>query len=478
MDLLPCILAAVSAAAPETDIRDPATNVYFKVVSTTVDNRKHNKVHHFDRIYDKISVSVCTAILRESGADQVIARVDDGRAPQQLSLSCLMSDAPTIRQIRAVQRWETKSAKAIPTLKMPVASQLAPITDDSPPLLAPFPLTSVGLASRTAESWRAMPHANQMCEIVAQLAGRSAFEGVASLNLMDLECDFDEVALRDLERMGALVTSTSSWGDLQLAVVPRALDWLLHEGIHRPCRLLDTFNEDVKKATKTELNLLLYKDGWQPSVGVLAPYKQGGERLYHQQLQKPRSYFHALVCASALFGKGIECIRHDALDKYYRTLISLEGELLRKFLAALDAGADLHEACGVLEDELALLAFEDAHDDGILSSMQGAQMPVPALEGWQRCAVHVGGDTERVKIHFDNFTGMSIGKQRGFVQCSAGCRKHVNTFGSREEFCAYYYCWVQDGLTVHLDDTLNHLSHIPAETDVAAAFANIVLEDF
>ena len=92
--------------------------------------------------------------------------------------------------------------------------------------------------------------------------------------------------------------------------------------------------------------------------------------------------------------------------------------------------------------------------------------------------MHVGAGSPKLIVYFDNFSGAS-NVQRGLVLCSRfGCRKHINVFGTREEFCAQMYCWQTDGVHVHLDPEKRHTEHIPAPADVQAVLAGIVLEDF
>ena len=191
-----------------------------------------------------------------------------------------------------------------------------------------------------------------------------------------------------------------------------------------------------------------------------------------------------LTLAGSLFEKGVPEIRQRGGDTYYRRLMILHGDRLQQFLDGLadnssrlhSYGLDALKAIGDFgdhDDEVPLALPDSAADDGDVGD--GNAMFAIEAEVWKRCVAHVGGDSFRLKVYFDNFSG-STGKQRGLFECRAhACRKHVPVFRTRVEFCAWAYAWEIAGALVPQAD---HACYVPLEAHVQAILADLVLDDF
>ena len=133
-------------------------------------------------------------------------------------------------------------------------------------------------------------------------------------------------------------------------------------------------------------------------------------------------------------------MRHDGVDSYSRSLITLMDARLTDFLSKMGGGGPDENACrecsGVLEDlsggdydayVLVSLAIDDVSvGEGAAASSANLASEVV---GWRREIAHSGGDSTLVKIYLDYFSHSS-GGQRGLVQCLQNeCRRDIVAFG-------------------------------------------------
>ena len=116
--------------------------------------------------------------------------------------------------------------------------------------------------------------------------------------------------------------------------------------------------------------------------------------------------------------------------------------------------------------------------DGAMDVVHDLVPAIVSSSAWPRCIVDLGDDSPSMKVYFDFFTHSS-GRQRGFVDCGVhGCRRYVFCTGTKLQFCAEMYLWVEGSLLAQCRDKLTHLSYRPLASDVLAVMPQIRLVDF
>ena len=155
---------------------------------------------------------------------------------------------------------------------------------------------------------------------------------------------------------------------------------------------------------------MLHSAGWKASVGQLEPCTNDNACEYECSLHRPASYLAALLLHQELLAKGVPCVRHDGVDSYYRSLITLMDARLTDFLSKMGDGVPDENACrecsGVLEDLSGGDADADvlvslAIDDGSGGERAAASSANLASEvvSWRRAVAHIGGDSPLAKIY-------------------------------------------------------------------------------
>ncbi len=183
-------------------------------------------------------------------------------------------------------------------------------------------------------------------------------------------------------------------------------------------------------------------------------------------------------------------MRHDGVDSYSRSLITLMDARLTDFLSKMGGGVPDENACrecsGVLEDLSGGDADADvlvslAIDDGSGGERAAASSAILAsgVASWRRVVAHLGGASPLVEIYSNNFSHSS-GGQRGLVQClQHDCRRHIVVVGDRRMFCAYMFAWVLDGSSDEfLLDACAHRTHVPSDECVSFVLEHLVLTAF
>ena len=214
-------------------------------------------------------------------------------------------------------------------------------------------------------------------------------------------------------------------------------------------------------------------------------------------MSQPKSYLAVLVCVVDVLAKGVEHIKHDGADGYYRCLLALPSESLAVVLASMhgknnawfmqqlkqvsasiaDEPPSDVEAAGLEVADLPLLPIGDLSPDIVGDDIL---LPPLALQlGFSRVIVDMGQGTPRCKVYFDNFSGAASGcQQRGFLNCTHHtCIKYrVVGADSKVEFCSRAYLWWLEG--ANIADRDKHLEWEPADADVHAAIPSICMHSF
>ena len=392
--------------------------------------------------------------------------------------------------LRNTFRWHVRNSIAIPSLLKPQTAALAMVSSGNM-----LPLLGSESASQEQQvALRQPADFNNMEIVAARLATTGAYVGNSSVPFLGDVCDgTDYTTFADMAGMGMVKLSHDEYGELMVAVNPRWIDWKNTIGLAWPlplCRI--ETDAALLKKSKIELMIMLHRAGWEPSGETLEPYVVGGTRAYVSDSKKPLSYLAALVFSANIFEKGVPSIRHNGVDSYYRCLITLLGQRLAACLQALEEGrtsafkallapADLEEqpetvpALAVLD--AAEAADEGAEDSGIVNMLP----PLASPDAWTRVIAHVGGDSHRLRIYFDQLSKNSLA-QRAFCDCRhhdacVWCRNV--TIDSKRRFCAMLYSWELQGRA--FPDRASkgaHLSFDVPEEHIIAVEIDIVLEDF
>ena len=84
------------------------------------------------------------------------------------------------------------------------------------------------------------------------------------------------------------------------------------------------------KRSKVESMVGLARNGWGFGTFDSTRYADGDGLTFNPSLARPRSYFVALLRAVKIFEKGVPHIEHGGTDRYYRRLLSLPRDKLRR----------------------------------------------------------------------------------------------------------------------------------------------------
>lgn len=157
---------------------------------------------------------------------------------------------------------------------------------------------------------------------IGALKGSNTALNFSAGDLFDVSRD----ALQCLVDSGVFTTEQDMFGDLLVAVDPARVCWKVSLFMGDPCQEV-MFNRtaDAAEMSKVELVLELHKAGWGATKQAPPEYTMEGPKLYwaggfyHSAL-----YFRALLCAPAIFQKGLTGIRHHQPEMYYHVLLSLK----------------------------------------------------------------------------------------------------------------------------------------------------------
>ena len=480
--------ALLAIAEPTPVCTWDQSKVVFRVLNNAPERRKLVDLHHLDRQRSTITVAKCSVMSRAAADMQLIVQVTDENV--KLQLDHLMSEMHDV--MLGVARWSVKKSVAMPRMR-PISRAAAALVDGASVL--PVAAAGASLILRGAaplvDIGRPARHAD-MNSVVVQLARRGAFVGQSVVPFLSGSFDgIDVHILQDMEGIGAVVLTTDDFGDLQVALNPRFLDWTHTLGLTAPVPFsrLETLGAPLSKH-KLELIFVLHRAGWSDAVGALGSLIVGGQHIYNRDIGRPLSYFAALVLSDTLFQKGVTHIEHDWPDAAYRCLITLRGDALAAALAHINSDERSNTVL------LAFLAKEDLaptedeprpgnpfnglEDWQAPPLMDSAPMLPPVVEqaGWVRVVAHVGDGSNRLKIYFDNFS--HGGSQRAFVDCRhhacIWCRNICRD--SKRRFCAYLYAWEAAGGHVDISSKPLHLAHTPSEACIDIVEEQLVLEEF
>ena len=471
-----------SNAPAELPAFSSETMTMFEVTANQPEKRVHVQMHHLDQHTDRVHVKVCKVFEETSNRVAVLNNSADTHV--EFSVLRLLRDGND-GDLESILRWDVHKTVTQPAMKPPTEQMLSQCGKKAFHLPALADESSNAVIACQEDPWQHFSNADEMRTVVSTLAKRDAYHSSCnSLSFLDDFGDISSDSVLDLVSMGVVSTVETDFGELRLSLCPRAVEWQTFVGVNNARRWLTLSTTDVpSKMLKAELLIRLHRLGFSPGHGLRA-LVAGSDLVYVRSIHKQKSYFAALAMLDVLFEKGVPAVEHNQPDSYYRCLIALDGAKLQSFLAGYSAASSVQS--------FGLLALADANgpdqeleveDVAMVADEPCAAAALPALaelpEGWSRCIAHLGGDSLRLKVYFDNSSGGSV-QQRGLVECthSCRCRKHVNTFGTKLEFCAYYYQWNCDGDRDDITSRAEHLNHVPHAWEVIATMSSLSLDAF
>ena len=175
----------------------------------------------------------------------------------------------------------------------------------------------------------------------------------------------------------------------------------------------------------------------------------GEPHLCSVNFAKPKSYFAVMLAAPAIIEKGVPSIRYDQSDGYYRCLLRLPAEKLKRMLADLakEPRTDRFSKQLVIEDggdELEPVSDEEVGEPPLplpdLAIEAGLAPIIPQVavsDSWARCIARHGGH-EVLRVYFASASEAS-GAARGWSTCARhDCRRYrpCGNYPDRLQFVA------------------------------------------
>ena len=112
------------------------------------------------------------------------------------------------------------------------------------------------------------------------------------------------------------------------------VDWFLSFCVGQSCSAMhyDRRVVSLSELGKVECLNVLRMAGWQP--GACGPYKDGGERRFHEgNIFHSTLYWHCLMTVDTFFSKGITEVPHDRPHHFYKCLLELKPIAVQELLA-------------------------------------------------------------------------------------------------------------------------------------------------
>jgi hypothetical protein len=264
-----------------------------------------------------------------------------------------------------------------------------------------------------------------------------------------------------LRRAGMIRVTETEFGEQRIALRPETVTWDISTGIGSPVALSRIgVGPKLLREHKLQLLIALHLEGWRPGRPEV-PFRRDGALVYKPG--KALTYYACLLDRENVIAKVPE-IPHDNVHHYYRCLLLLSCDDLQTCMAGGARQGDewWRKQCVYYQgDDAEMLPIENAEPADVGDPIPIDEGNGPPLEiaeemqslGWLRCVIHIGGQSERLHVKFDNHSHES-GVQRGWATCTR-CKcvrwRSTKNFRSRIDFCTDMYAWFK-GFTMPGDE--------------------------
>ena len=150
---------------------------------------------------------------------------------------------------------------------------------------------------------------------------------------------WDVASIAAFNARGVVDAADDEFGELRLHMRPTGVEWTTLHLLSDPvpsAHIVANVNES-RKTSNVDAILSLHRLRWKPGAELVGSWVQGDPMTYCSRLDRPLSYFNALICSAEVIAKGRSSILHGACDGYYKCLLSVPGG---PFSALLDGHAD------------------------------------------------------------------------------------------------------------------------------------------
>ena len=483
---------------PDVDVNIAEDAIACFMVTDTTPEKRHIKMpDQVARSSSTISVVRCTVMFREAATRRLVVAACLSEGVVRLHLRVLM--ASMRRSVRETFRWQPQAPVAVPSWRPCRAWQGARPTmphsiGDGPPLDLAVPAvapTDVCTALQLVDNQEVMTAFLQRMTSENRYGERHRDN--SSISFMDSELHRSTVA--NMAAAGFLHIEVDEFAEWQISLRPEAIDWRAGVGVERPlpvCRC-GKRSGSILKAAKLELMIALIEQGWTvATAGERLPPVGVGVAKVRKGFHHPLSYYAALVRRTIILQK-IESFEHGKKDGYYRCLLNMNADQLRRMFAML-AG---DENDNFFKKQMADNGVDDESSDsreddppppvppvpGLLALPGPVPVPhvAPDLVGHLRQRCWALSDDDAVKVYFDNFTGGS-GRQRAYCCCThhVSCTRwrdvHRET-QTLEQFCATMHAW--NAMGPDFEGRVDHMGAPDAPQDaIDATLAILTMAPF
>lgn len=463
----------------------------FRVINNLIGDRKVQAVDHMSKKTTCISVSVVQELKSKPDEMQIIGHVDVGEV-RLLDLRCLVARMTV--SLRSTMKWQLAGSKSIPTVPA-VRLSNQQLAEASPPIPLevgediPCSQVAVGPSSAIAPP----AEADEMNTAMQALMRANAVVGTGTMSWLDSGISWS-IAVAMYHAGFIEIYHEKEFDDHTFALKPEGVTWKPAHGLSNPEQIFVDLPKDDPPLKRCKLQLLLelHFEGFQTG-DPQEPLSDVSPLIYRGRYRCV-SYYACLLLRATIWVKT-QFIRHDQVDNYYRCLLHIKPLSMRMILYESEGKGDqwFKERLTLAENleydhvtgvgskrgrlqRRAAIADEDSVPEFLAPPIADE---VTEENSMTRCVAHIGGDSCRVRIYFDQFRYHS-GKQRGFMRCMThGClRQRQVESTDRATFVAEMYAWHQLRDIETVTDKRTHFAATPSPESIAMVQQSLVMEDF